>query len=231
MKKTILLLLFPLVYNAQVMTDVSVFNNSNGNVFDVKNSNFKSYEGIDGSPYIEEAFSTIKIEGYNQTLPPVRYNAYEDEMEFKIDNVLNYVQKVEDMHLSFVNTGKKYALKSYNLDGALTKGWLVELVDSNKHFTLYKKEKIQIVENSNSTTNTYLKQKNPYFEKTKDILILFDGHQYIKFPKNSKEFKLWQNNQPEGSALKNIEDYIKKNKINFNNELDVAKLVNHMNTL
>ncbi|QBO57462.1 hypothetical protein [Chryseobacterium salivictor] len=231
MKKTLLLLLFPIVYNAQVMTDVSVFNNSNGSVFDVKNTNFKSYEGIDGSPYIDEAFSIIKIKGYNEVLPPVRYNAYEDEMEFKIDNQLNYVQKVPEMNFTFLNSAKKYALKNYTLEGITTNGWLVELVQEDGPFKLYKKERVQIVEYNNNTTNTYLKQKNPYFEKTKDLLILFDGHNYIKFPKNSKEFKLWVDNKGIDSALKSSEDYFRKNKINFSKDSDLVNLVMYMNTL
>ena len=43
--------------SSQVMTDVAVFDNSNGGVFKVKNTQFKSYEGIDGIPYADQTVS------------------------------------------------------------------------------------------------------------------------------------------------------------------------------
>ncbi|QDP85559.1 hypothetical protein FNJ88_08290 [Chryseobacterium sp. SNU WT5] len=231
MKKTLIILLFPMICSSQVMTDVQVFNNSNGDIFNVKNTQFKSYDGIDGLPYSDRRFSAVKIDGYNQTAPLVRYNIYEDEMEFKINNALNYIQKVGEMNITFVESNKRYVLKNYSLDGKNRNGYLVELLKENGTFSLYKKENIQIVEYNNNTTNSYLKQKNPYFERAKDTILIFDGETYTKFPKNAKEFNAWLASKPSSARYKDSETFIKKNKINFSKESDLIKLVTYINTL
>ena len=70
MKKIILLLsLIPSYYYSQVKTDLEVFGNSRGSVFEVTNTNIKQYPGIDGIPYLDENFHPITIEGYNKNLP------------------------------------------------------------------------------------------------------------------------------------------------------------------
>lgn len=231
MKKSLIIFLLPVLYSSQVMTEMEVFNNSNGNVFNVKNTKFNSYEGIDGSPYINQLFLPIKIDGYNKLLPMLRYNAYEDEMEFKIENNLSYVQKIGEMKITFIANNKSYVLKNYNIDGDSKSGYLVELVTERNKFALYKKEFIQILEYNNNTTNTYLKHKNPYFERAKDILILSYGENYIKFPKSANDLTLWIENKTTFAKSSDVQNFIKKNKINFKKETDLISLVTFMNSL
>lgn len=228
MKNLAIFILLPGIYTAQVKTELEVFNNSRGSVFDVTNTNFKSYEGIDGSPYFSETFSPIKIEGYNKFLPNLRYNAYEDEMEFKADNVLNYVVKAGEMSIYFTDLNKTYVLKKYTLDGKPINGYLVELVEGKKGISLLKKESKHIVEYNNNTTNTYLKEKNPAFQAVKDILIISIGENYYRIPKNLKELKSLseQNN----IDINKVEDFVRKNKINFNREKDLVTLINYINS-
>ena len=226
MKKIILLALFvPYFHHSQIKTELEVFGNSRGSVFDVTNQTIKSYSGIDGSPYLDESFHPITIDGYNKTLPAVRYNAYEDEMEFKNGNNLNYVSKQDDMKIKLTDLGKTYFLTNYLYDGKNTKGYLVEIVGIGK-YKLYKKEKIQIVEYNNNTTNTYFKNKNPYFEREKDIFLINDNGTYRKLPKNIKETATLLNISDDESVQK----FVKENKINFKNESDLIKFFNFLNS-
>lgn len=226
MKKIILLtFLLPSFYFSQTKTELEVFGNSRGSVFDVVNRTFKSYSGIDGSPYLDGFFHPISIEGYGKKLPNVRYNAYEDEMEFMIGEDLNYVVKQNDLRLTFSDIDKTYLLTHYQFEGKNIFGYLVELLGTGK-YKLYKKEKIQIVEYNNNTTNTYLKDKNPYFDREKDIYLINDDGIYKKLPKNIKDLISLLNIANAQSVL----DFAKSSNINLKNENDQIKLFQFINS-
>ncbi|WP_157727398.1 hypothetical protein [Chryseobacterium taklimakanense] len=230
MKKIIILLLMPTVFYTQVKTDLEAFNNSRGSVFDVTNTNFKSYQGIDGSPYFNEHFLPITVDGYNKHVPNVRYNAYEDEMEFQNGNNLNYVIKSGDMRIIFTGLNKVYVLRNYILDGTSTNGYLVEVVkEIEDKFGLYKKEQIHIVEYNNNTTNSYLKQQNPKFEKKRDVFIVLYKGNYFKLPKSQKELKSWFQYNIPSVDVSRTKDFVKKNNINFTKEDDVKKFITFLN--
>lgn len=231
MTKALILTLIPTLYFAQVKTEVEVFNNSRGSVFDVKNTNIKSYQGIDGSPYFNEAFLPITVEGYSKYVPNVRYNAYEDEMEYQNGDILNYVVKAGDMRITFTGSGKTYVLENYTLDGKEINGYLVELIRATENkAALYKKEQIDIMEYNNNTTNTYLKQQNPKFEKSKDLLLVYFKGNFFKLPKNNKELQIWLRQNLFLSNTGDAENFVKKNKMNFSKEEDVKKFIQFLNS-
>lgn len=69
------------------------------------------YYLIDGNPYINSKnFETVKITGYNLNLENLRYNAYEDEMEFKVGEQLYYTKKVEGLVIDIPNLKKTYQI-------------------------------------------------------------------------------------------------------------------------
>ena len=225
MKKNIIAfsLLVASLHYSQVKTELEVFHNSRGDAFHVTNTNFKAYSGIDGTPYINEKFMPISVEGYNSKLPDVRYNAYEDEMEFMQDNKLNYVIKSGDMRIQFITGNKTYFLTNYILDSAPVNGYLAEIINgSQQKFGFYKKESVQIVEYNNNTTNSYLKTRNPYFERQKDIYLISIDGKLQKLPKTIKEIKTLVGEEK-------TEEYIKKNKLRINNEQDLIKFLEFIN--
>lgn len=225
--KLLFFLLFPVVLFSQIRTDLEVFQNSHGEVFSVANRTFKSYSGIDGSPYVDSSFEKIKIEGFDGSLPLLRYNAYEDEMEFMdVEGKLNYVVKAGEMRILFVKKNKLYALLNYEFEGKRSNGYLVEIAEKNEGVGLYKRERIEIVEYNNSTTNTYLKTKDPYFERQKDIYILRFGSDFVRVPKNMKEFKALL--ESKGIDKSDI-DKVFKEKYNINKESDLLNLIRSIN--
>lgn len=224
MKKICLaLVLISASYTAQMHTAITNIDNQRGKAFDVTKS-IKSYDNIDGNPYAAEHFLKVNVEGYSKNVPDLRYNIYEDEMEFNSNGQLNYVDKAAgEMRIIFDLLNTTYLLTTYTLDGETKTGYLIEVVRP-LHYGLYKKERVQIIENHNSTTNTYLKDKNPYFERDKDLYILKKGEQYYKLPKNIKELKALL---PDDAQR--LEDYNKKSKINFNKVDDLKKLIAFLN--
>lgn len=227
MKKIILLLsLIPSYYYSQVKTDLEIFGNSRGSVFEVTNTNIKHYPGIDGIPYLDENFHPITIDGYNKNLPSVRYNAYEDEMEFKVNNELQFVTKQNDLKFKFSDNGKVYFLTNYIYENKNINGYLVELVGIGK-YKLYKKEKVQVIEYNNNVTNTYLKDKNPYFQKENDVYLVNNKGIYIKIPKNIKELTTLLNI----TNPKVVLDFTKQKNISLKKESDLILLFNFINSL
>lgn len=227
MKKLIIVtIIVPCFHFSQTKTELEIFGNSRGSVFDVTNPISNSYAGIEGSPYLDEKFRSLTIDGYSKQLPQIRYNAYEDEMEFKLGDKLNYIIKQNNLKFKLAETGKVYLLTRYHYDNADINGYLVEIVGKGR-YTLYKREKIQIVEYNNNTTNTYLKNKNPYFEREKDIYLINDNGNFRKLPKNLKELIQLlgiENSKP-------ILDYSKENHLNLKTEVDLIKLFNFINSL
>lgn len=213
---------------SQMKTDVDVFQNSNGSTLSVDNLNFRSYTGIEGKPYIKENFSKIAIDGYPKTLPELRYNAFEDEMEFIQNKSLNNVTKILDLKIKFIDENKNYIIKKYTIDNDTTIGYLVELIPSVENkYGLYKREKVQLVEYHNNVTNTYLQKKNPYFEAENPMFIISYNNQYTKFSKNKNELlkKLQQlNPSVNKEKIKNI--IIKSNLKTENDFIEIIKTIN-----
>lgn len=147
-------------------------------------------------------------------------------MEFMVGEKLNYVIKQNDLRLIFKDSKTIYVLTNYQFDNKNIKGYLIELLGKGK-YKLYKREKIQIVEYNNNTTNTYLKDKNPYFEKDKDVYLIKDNGDFKKLPKNVKDLIALLHTENAKAVL----DYAKENNINLKNENDQIKLLEFINNL
>ncbi|QQQ26779.1 hypothetical protein [Chryseobacterium indoltheticum] len=64
---------------------------------------------VDGTPYINgDKFHEVIIMGYSKYVQDLRYNAYEDEMEFKKDDELFYANKEDNITFQFPKLSKEY---------------------------------------------------------------------------------------------------------------------------
>jgi hypothetical protein len=176
---------------------------------------------IEGSPYHQKMFANANVKNIvGKTL--MRYNIYADEFEFissKKDTLI--LEKMEDFStIMFPETSKSYVLTTYtNRDGKLFYGYLLNLY-SKADFGLLKKENISLSEEK--VAKTTLEQSMPakysvispdYFIKTKT--------KTTEFPRNKKNLiKLFPDKKSE------IETYLKSNKINFDDETDLKKIIN-----
>lgn len=192
---------------------------STGNFFTRANRPSTKEYIIDGTPYPNgKQFDKVSIEGYSKNVQNLRYNAYEDEMEFQDKNDTYYTTKENELKIIFPSLKKTYKTVNYNVDGKSKFGYLVLLFDGNK-YKLFKREKVELLKGEKSP-NAYSKDANDYFAKEKDLYLIQYGDNFIKFPKKSKDFATEFN-----LDKKDFENFIKSNKINFSNEEDLITLV------
>ncbi|WP_048501211.1 hypothetical protein [Chryseobacterium sp. BLS98] len=178
---------------------------------------------IDGSPYVNgDKFEKVTIKDYSKNVQDLRYNAYQDEMEFKMGEELYNANKTEGLKIQFPTLKKTYESLTYSYDSKTKSGYLVLLVDNPK-FSLYKREKMELMGGTKSN-NGFTKDANDYYEKDKDLYLIAKDKKFSKFPKNSTDaatiFSV---------DKKDLDNFVKSNKINFNKEPDMIKLVEYVN--
>lgn len=221
-----LFMLFFLVGNAvraQVGNENVSF--SSGNFFLKGNRQSTKEYIVDGSPFVDgDKFYSIQIQGYGKNVQNVRYNAYEDEMEFLNDGQIYFTNKEEGLKINFLALKKVYQCLNYSFDSKNRFGYLVLLVD-NSNFSLFKREKIELLKGEKSPS-AYGKDANDYYAKEKDLYIVKKDGKYSKLPKNIKEFinvfSLDKNT---------IETFYKDNKLNYSKQEDLISLFNYINSI
>lgn len=178
---------------------------------------------IDGSPYTNgKDFHIININHYSKDIQPLRYNAFYDEMEFKDNEELYYANKIENIIINFPTLNKIYKYLTYSYSNIVVSGYLVLLVENSK-FSLYKREKKELMMGTKST-NAFTKDANDYYESVKDLFLLSKDNQFFKFPKSvSDAAELFSVNKND------LEKFIKTNKINISKEEGMIKLVEYIN--
>ncbi|MDQ0784224.1 hypothetical protein [Chryseobacterium sp. W4I1] len=186
----------------------------------VKSGEYK----IDGNPYANgKKFEKVSIEGYSKNIQDLRYNAYDDEMEFSQNNENYFVNKVDGLMIYFPTLNKTYIVKNYTYLGNQKLGYLVLLNKKDAKYGLFKREKVELIPGEKSP-NAYGKDANDYFAKEKDIYLISKGDQFYKVPKDADELA-----EQLSLDKKEIQSFVKSNKINFNKEADLIKLVDFIN--
>ena len=183
---------------------------------------------IKGSKYIEDNFSLARISNFGNRVFNVRYNAFDDLMEFKGKDGKIYTLNKNDksIEITFTKSNTTYRLFDYKKNGNTLTVYF-QVITSGKN-TLLKKHNIVFIKEQRSNSG-YNDNKPPQFQRLNDsyYIISSDTHNYpIKLPKNKKKFAdLFANSK------KDILKYIKSNQIKLNNESDLTKLFNYLNSL
>lgn len=177
-------------------------------------------KNIDGKQYFDDNFNYVKIDGYSTNIPTTfRYNAYKDVMEFKQNDKIYELVKVDNLIINFPT--KVYQQLDYSYDNSNHNGYLVLLV--NKKIPLYKREKI-ILDDGIISSNSYADNTKKNYRKLKDVFLIKLDDKFYKFPKSSKELA----NLPHIDIAK-TEEYIKQNKLSFSKENDIINIVEFLN--
>ena len=188
------------------------------------NSNLKTK--IVGSPYTQKMFAQAKV-GTVEQKNFMRYNVFNDEFEF-ISNQKDtlILDKIEDFGtIVFPETNKKFQLVTYtNSKNKLFYGYLQNLKENNG-FAIFKKENIQYVDAKIAKTSMevnmpakYVKMDDTFYLKNKD-------KGTSEFPDNKKGLlKLFPDKKEA------IETFLKENKIDFDSESDLMKIIDFIVT-
>lgn len=184
----------------------------------------KQPSDVKGSPYINKVFGHGKVVNVADNVF-LRYNAFNDAFEFispKNDTlVLNKTDAYGE--IEFTGTKINYRLVNYTgKDGNSTRGYLVHLHQKND-FVLYKKQKINY-SSARPAVSSYAADLPPEYTLAADVFYFKNKDQdIVEFPTNKKGLlKLF----PERKEA--IEAFLKQNKINFNSEADLSKLIDFL---
>jgi len=227
MKKTLTLLLLTssisltyaqaqntLTTNGMLPTDMNVFNQVSS-----KNSNRAlKYDEIKGSPYINSSFILAKFRD-NFENAPARYNTYKDEVEYTKDGETYILPKTDDFtRITF--TKNTDILVMLDTKDELS-GYFYELI--NGKYSLYKKIKTKFTD-SQPAKNSYDTETPAIFKTLDPIYYIKTDRGFIKKPKNQKEIIEQIPDKKDALII-----FFKENKIKFDKEEDLKKLVTFLN--
>lgn len=214
-----LLVIFQISFGQEEKANQRIFTNFNGN----GSLGFAAPTKGDtqGSMYIFPEFTPVKVGGEMQIFT-VRYNAFNDRMEFKDqENVYEYYPNVNDQVFLLMGINKKYHYLNYkNKDGKFANGYLVE-VYKGKGNSLFKKESVKFTPGQVSKTGMDRTYPDKYSKADDVYFIQFGEGEIIEVPTSRKEFlKIFGENE------KMVSDLIKKEGYSFKDHKDIIKILN-----
>ncbi|MFY1045260.1 hypothetical protein [Chryseobacterium sp. GP-SGM7] len=191
-------------------------------VFGVKSENSgKSlkYDEIIGSPYLDKGFRDATVaKDYEKTA--VRYNSYLDEIEFQKDGKPLVLPKEVKFYRIELYSPKETIVFLETNDNL--KGYFFEIVNHN-NISLYKKIRTKFID-AIPAANSYASDKAASFKLLDPVYYLKTEKGFIKNPRNKKEII---DQFPEKKD--SLEVFFKENKIKFDKEEDLKKLVTFLN--
>lgn len=197
----------------QILSDHSVFEG-------VKSGTGKAlkYDEIPGSPYLTKTFSNAKLaDNYEQL--PVRYNSYTDEVEFQKGSEVSALPK-EAKFSRIEITSPKQTILFLNTADDLS-GYFFEIVNGKN--SLYKKIKTKFID-AVPATNSYASDRAATFKTLDPVYYIKTEQGFIKKPKNQKDII-----ERFPDKKESLTTFFKSNKIKFDKEEDLIKLVGFLN--
>lgn len=182
-------------------------------------------EKAQGSQYFIEKFNPAKI-GESTDISLVRYNAYTDELEVKVNEEIQILQPVEKQIIQLRGDVVSYEYVTYtNKEGITVQNYMI-LVSDSPNFKIYKKERITLIPEQHPAGG-YQKYKAPQYKKLDpDYYVqIKDGQIVPMSTKKSDIVELVPSKETE------VKDFIKSNKISTSEDADLKKLGAYMSTL
>lgn len=179
-----------------------------------------------GSAYENESFLLGNIYQNDKLVSKnvlLRYNAFSDEIEIKNGNDDSYgaLLKNADTYTRIMDNIYIFIPK----DGSNLKGHYFKILTSGEHFELYSKMEATFRPPSFAKTSYDSDQPARINQETSYYLVSKRGTFYELPTSKSKIVKVM------GLKKKEINTYIKKERIDVNSEKDLIKLVNYYNSI
>lgn len=185
----------------------------------------KSYADVAGSPYAQQDFVTGSVvleNGDTYEAVPLRYNAYEDQIEFKHPNgvVLNLNNPNKLKLIAIGQQQYTYFEKAETPPDGLT-GYF-ELLE-NGEIQLLKRQNI-ILEKA-APAKAYQDPKPAHFKERPTDYYIHYQNQLFKVNSKKQFFTTFP------SLEKELKPFIKKQKLKFRQEEDLRRIINQANRL
>lgn len=178
-----------------------------------------NYADIEGNAYFAKMFMNANIENAT-SLIKARYNTYTDTVELQNNEDIFELPKSQKYgRIEFLTPN---AVLIYVTTGNIPQGYYFELATGK--YTLLKKLKAEFREGS-PAINSFTPAILPRFENLNPVYYIKTDSDVIKLTKNAKDLA---NAMPDKKDA--ITDFAKKNKIKFNEDSDLTRLVNFLNT-
>jgi hypothetical protein len=181
---------------------------------------------IKGSKYLNDDFARGQISDFNDKIFAIRYDIYNDQMEFQAGDGQIYVMNKNNVsrEIVFLDSKTRYKLFDYISDEGNTKSGYFSILKSLGKYKILKKNRIIFIEAKESSTGydaphpaTYKKTKNRHY-------IVFDNAPGVLIDTNKKKFSSLFKGQE-----KDVLNFIKKNKIKLSVDDDLIKVLNYLN--
>lgn len=188
-------------------------------------SNFRNpYRGKEkplGSPYAQTTFTKAKVANINVEAF-MRYNIYADEFEFitpKNDTLV--LDKIEDFsNIAFPGLSEKYVLLPYTSDSKLVYGYLINQYEKGDYMLL-KKENMGFVAAKFAKTSLERDMPAKFARKADTYYLKNKNAETTEFPNGKKALLKLLPHKKQA-----IEAFLKENKIDFDAEADLIKIIN-----
>ncbi len=169
--------------------------------------------------YLTEGFKPSKIDDQKKIFF-LRYNIFEDQMEFVKDDNLYYMQKNLNTKVFFRTLSKTYKCLNHNRD----LGYYTLHIESDK-LGLVTKETVRFIEAKKAETS-YGEDKPANFRRQKDQHYFVMDNQLYKVEKKKKDFlAFFKSNQ--GAVKK----HMKSKKLSYKNISDLKEIVKFYNSI
>jgi hypothetical protein len=178
-----------------------------------------------GTQYYVENFFPARINDAKD-IALVRYNAFNGEMELKINDQVNVLQPSDKQAVTLTNGKTSYQYLAYtNKDNTESQGYLIVLNNDPK-FKIFKKERIELIP-EHQPAGGYDKYKAAFYKKLDPHYFVQTGDGKIIYTDaKKKDFqKMFEGKEKEISA------FMKENKIDTSDDADLAKLGAYISSL
>lgn len=150
----------------------------------------------------------------------LRYNIFQDEIEFLKDGKVYFLNKEENKTIRFIDEKSVYTTK--RLEGELH---YVKLL-SDQNIQLYAKESVEFEAAKIAKTQFDVASEAAYKRKNDVYYLSFDGKEFLKIPRGKSAFyKLFEN------KAEKVKKYIKSNKLDIRKEDDLIQIITYVNTI
>jgi len=174
---------------------------------------------VEGSPYLPEEFikGTVFIENEKPYAAMMRYNAYQDEIQVKSPDGISSLFKREYVWAEI--GGQSFRIESYNGRSGTSKGYFVEL--NRGEVRLLKRIEREFKEGQ-PAVSSYSEDTPPRFDEKVTYYLIREGSP-------AEEVRLRKKDVLEFLSSKEMESFVKENKLKLKSENEVIQVLTQIN--
>lgn len=175
-------------------------------------------KAIQHKKYISQDYKASYVDDFKERAF-LRYNMFEDQMEFVKDGNIYYLAKDVGRTVRFADNN---TYKVYDLNG--DKGFF--LVHQEGKNSLVAKQSVRFVEAKKAQSN-YEADKSADYKRRKDVLyFVLEEKGLIRVPSKKKDFY-----SVFGSDASKVKSHMKKNKLGYKKDKDLKQIISFVNSL